>query len=107
MRSYSQPPLPSQAILAFPPRIRPPTLNLPLTAPLPKAAPSGRNGLPSNEKIECVPAPPPPSLGSQAQENSTAKVAMNGAGKRDGRFVELIGPRPNKLWIAGESESSS
>ncbi|GAA5887145.1 hypothetical protein JCM5296_001610 [Sporobolomyces johnsonii] len=53
------------------------------------------------EKIECVPAPPPPSSGSQAQENGTGRGAA-----RDGRFVELIGTGPNKLWVAGESESA-
>ncbi|GAA5932112.1 hypothetical protein JCM1841_006866 [Sporobolomyces salmonicolor] len=47
------------------------------------------------------------SLEREDRENSTAKVAMSGAGKRDGRFVELIGTGPNKLWIARKSESAA
>lgn len=46
------------------------------------------------EKIETV--PPPPSV----SDGSTGKA---GASKKDGRFVELIGTGPSKLWeVSGE-----
>ncbi|BGP21108.1 hypothetical protein JCM10213_008979 [Rhodosporidiobolus nylandii] len=46
------------------------------------------------EKVECVPPPPTP-----AQQEGGKKDAGT---KKDGRYVELIGQGPCKLWESGE-----
>ncbi|GAA6052552.1 hypothetical protein JCM3770_003239 [Rhodotorula araucariae] len=50
------------------------------------------------EKIETVPAPP--------GDPVTGKGKSADPTKREGRYVELIGVGPNKLWEAGDSEGT-
>ncbi|GAA5913778.1 hypothetical protein JCM8208_004165 [Rhodotorula glutinis] len=50
------------------------------------------------EKIELVPPPP--------QTDPTSKPKSTDPGRKEGRYVELIGVGPNKLWEAGVNEGA-
>ncbi|GAA6059825.1 hypothetical protein JCM10212_003737 [Sporobolomyces blumeae] len=63
------------------------------------------------EKIETVPNPPAPGPNNAAANGgrrtgggggATSGDEAIGGGKKDGRFVELIGTGPSRLWVAGQ-----
>ncbi|GAA5883979.1 hypothetical protein JCM16303_001345 [Sporobolomyces ruberrimus] len=58
------------------------------------------------EKIETI---PPQSTSSSHPNGGTSHKSQNGGGgvgKKEGKFVELIGTGPSRLWIAGEDQGS-
>ncbi|GAA5833431.1 hypothetical protein JCM11251_003493 [Rhodosporidiobolus azoricus] len=61
------------------------------------------------EKIERVPPLPLSSTGGEGVKKGGGSTKKDGAGENssEGRFVELIGTGPNKLWEAGAPVSST